>query len=583
MVLSQFLDKRTTWYMAVLAFFAFAFVLRCYQISEPSVWMDEDHQATRVIQSLGTGFFSGSSTIFASKQQQPPLGYLIEGVGVTNFGVTPFGIRVHAAFLGAVTGGVFLFLLTMIFPSGYKWYLLLLALILSFHPLLLRYSQEARPIAAGIIFGSLYLYVLLRFVFTAQYPIMSDAITAFLLLVVAQTIFMLSTGFQPIALSFCLSLSLLFYVVFKKGLRKRSFWAGVGSVVSVGLFYPVQSYINKQAGHYVNEEVQSNSIFYYIDQILSTDFPIIPFERYKWFWEVLTGLPFWPTFSVFIVLFLIVLFSRKMRNRHIFIFLSINCLIFPIIFYAIFESFVDYKILPRYILVALPVYLTTIGAMYFSVLMFYLREESKWPAKTCAMLNKYRKDRQTIFAILCLFLLVPAFIFVDKAPSALGAPKRDWAKLYSLFSDPTCSSNGDVAFAINLIPEGRWGPGFYSTRFYYLDNKLVKLVSTGSRNVNKIYGALCNGSLDNSKHIYLCFIKGSSYIRKHLRLWENNETIETMFLRGISIVRINVNDKLPNKALLEFFDPWVDKLPTTPATDHIYHLTKQIREHSSQI
>jgi len=577
--MTQFSNTNLKWYVAVLALLVFAFLVRCYKINEPSVWMDEDHQAIRVIQSLKTGYFSGQSIIFSVKQQQPPLGYLMEGIGVTNFGVTPFGIRVHAAFLGALTVGVLLFLLTMLFPPQYKWYILLMVLIFSFHPLLLRYSQEARPIAVSIFFGSIYLYALLRFVFIVQHAVFSEGIIDFLLLVIAQTMFMLSVGFQPIALSFCLSLTLLLFVLCSKKFRKKSFLAGIGSMLSLGLFYPVQAFINNHAGHLLNEQVQSSNLSYFIDRFLTNQFPIIPFEKYKWFWEVLTGIPFWPTFVLFICIFLIIFFSKKMPNRDLLIFLGINCILFPIIFYSLFESFIDYRIMQRYILSALPVYVITIGSMYFSILVFYLGG-SWWPQKIKADFHKYEKGRRILFALLFLLFMVPAFVFLDKAPSALGAPKREWNKLYSLFSDPKLSSKGDVAFAINLVPEGKWGPKFFSEKFYYLDNQLVKLIPTGSRNVEKIYDVLCKGDLDSARHIYLCFIYGHNYIRENLSLWKNRESMDIICLNGITVARLSVSDKQPSKALLEFFGPWVDNLPPQPTTDHIYSLANKIKQGS---
>jgi len=580
MGITEFSNKKYTWYMAVLTLLVFSFLLRCYKINEPSVWMDEDRQATYVIQSLKTGYFSGQAAIFSAKQQQPPLGYLLEGIGVTNFGVTPFGIRVHAAFWGALTVGVFLLILTILFPTQYKWYLFCLTLFFSFHPLLLRYSQEARPVAVGIFFGAIYLYMLLRFVFAKQYINVSDGIIEYLLLIVTQTLFMLSLGFQPIAISFCFGLILLLFFLFNKPLRKKCFLAATASILSLILFCPIQIFIYSKAEHYTNSQAQSHTgILYFFKQIFTNDLSIIPFERYKFFWKILTGLPFWPTFVFFIILFLIILFTKKIKNKDMLIFLGINCIVFPIIFYFIFESFINYRITQRYILVAVNLYLVTLCSMSFSVLVAFFGKQF-WDEKRGSGFQGYFKSFRIIFILLFLVLLIPGYHFTDRFNSVLGAPKRDWKQLYALFSNSKISSKGDVAFAMNLRAEGKWGPGFYSKRFYYVENQLVKTFTTGNRNVGVIYDLLGKGGLNKAEHIYLCFITGSDYIRDNKDVWKYKENIEIISLKYMTIIKIKKNGKTSRQALLEFFNPWVNKLPPQPITEHIYKLTNRINQYN---
>ena len=87
--------------------FMIAFLMRLYNIEYRDVWMDEDRQSGYAAQ----GPFDLDITQKAAAQCQPPLDPFIQSIGISNFGINEMGIRIHTAFLGALTVLLFYILL----------------------------------------------------------------------------------------------------------------------------------------------------------------------------------------------------------------------------------------------------------------------------------------------------------------------------------------------------------------------------------------------------------------------------------------------------------------------------------------
>src|SRR6187551_919384 len=214
---------RAAWrYLVPLGLFVVALAIRLYGIENRSIWMDEDHQARCILR----GKFDLSMLTRSAEQQQPPLDYYLEYLGFEWFGVTPLGARFHAAVLGSLTVLVVYLLLRRVFES--RLTILLGTLLALLHPLMLYYSREGRPIACGVFFAVLVLYLLHWFMY-GEGSVYLLLLRGGLLGIVACG-FMLAVGFQPLIFLASTGLALT-PALFVSRLR----WRALGAMLCIAL------------------------------------------------------------------------------------------------------------------------------------------------------------------------------------------------------------------------------------------------------------------------------------------------------------------------------------------------------------
>lgn len=83
-----------TWLVFLLVFFVSLF-MRINQISARNIWMDEDAQARRV----QAGPFDLGLIGEAATQQQPPIDYYLEAIGLSFFGLNELGVLFYLLFI----------------------------------------------------------------------------------------------------------------------------------------------------------------------------------------------------------------------------------------------------------------------------------------------------------------------------------------------------------------------------------------------------------------------------------------------------------------------------------------------------
>lgn len=207
--------------------FITAFYARFCDISYRSLWMDEDFQA----QTSALGVFNPLIAKGAFLQDQPPIDYYLQAMGIVCFGYNEVGIRIHAVLAGALASVLFFILVARHYNV---WSALVGYVLFAFNPWLLRYSVEARPYSTGILFSVIFIVGFHSF-------FRSDRLRNFLLFTLSQFLFLCAIGFQSILLIGCFCLASLFSLsVFETLRKKRKVFAAVAStVLSVILFSPV--------------------------------------------------------------------------------------------------------------------------------------------------------------------------------------------------------------------------------------------------------------------------------------------------------------------------------------------------------
>ncbi len=118
-----------------------ALALRFYRINDRLVWLDEDSQA---FSSWGT---PNSFLVAASKEQQPPLNYILEGLALKTFGYWPWVCRLQSLIFGTLTvPAIYLFLRNLNLST---FAVTFGAALCAFGYPFLYFSREGRPYAAA--------------------------------------------------------------------------------------------------------------------------------------------------------------------------------------------------------------------------------------------------------------------------------------------------------------------------------------------------------------------------------------------------------------------------------------------------
>jgi len=196
--MKKILNNKLLLALLLLVLFLLAFAVRFKDVSSRSVWMDEAYQA----QHASLGIFGRELMVKAATQEQPPLDYCLQWVGISLFGFSEIGIRIHAVLMGAFA--CVLFFVFLLRHYGIQSSLLGYVLF-TFNPWLIRYSTEGRPYSAGVFFAVLFIFIFHEYVKKRN-------LKTFLLFCLAQFLFLVSVGFQSILLIFLFALISVFLV-----------------------------------------------------------------------------------------------------------------------------------------------------------------------------------------------------------------------------------------------------------------------------------------------------------------------------------------------------------------------------------
>ncbi len=142
--------------LTLLVIFAVGAVLRCYRLGQNSLWIDE-------IASLETArerFWTIPAAALRQDAFEPPLYFLLLHIVAGHFGDGETALRVASAISGTLTIPLVWFLVWEL--SRERQVATLAATFLALNPLHLWYSQEARPYALMMFFGTAALVALAR-------------------------------------------------------------------------------------------------------------------------------------------------------------------------------------------------------------------------------------------------------------------------------------------------------------------------------------------------------------------------------------------------------------------------------------
>jgi len=420
-----------------------AVVPRLWGLEDRCVWMDEDRQA---------GCSNGEIFAFdvcdkAAAQQQPPLDYHLENISIHNFGLTPTGIRLNAALLGSLAVLAF-FLVASRFARSTAA-LAAGTLLMAFHPLLLFYSQEARPVSLAVLAAVLCAGAILSFF--AGRGDREAWVRRALVLLAAEMAFLLSVGLQPIAFLGAACLAAAPGLLIRR-YRARVLGLWAVTAVAVALYLPVAVNLldNTRTIARVGGDLAG-----VLEGIASR------WGEIRWGFVVEAHFRlFAPVLPLLAAAGLLcgIGWARGelgLETRFALASMSIFAVSFPFVFAVLYYTNAGkYEIVPpRY-------YLTMVPPV---ILLFTLAGD-----RALRVLSwLWARRRVLAGASLAVLLLCAAWAVWGTGRDLaveMSTKRRDWRGLYELFSK---EESGGVAYTLNFVGPGQWSPGFWSRRFYY--------------------------------------------------------------------------------------------------------------------
>jgi 4-amino-4-deoxy-L-arabinose transferase-like glycosyltransferase len=426
------------WFLVIVAF---AFALRASGIHSRSIWNDEDHQARRSL----VGPFGFALPLESAVQEQPPLDYLLESIALRNFGVTEVGARITAALTGSLAAGLLFFLLRSLTRNG--WIAILGALLLAVQPMAVRYGHEGRPISTGVFFSVATLWCIYLALSEERFDL-----RRFLFMMAIQTLFLLSTGLQPVVFLASTSLALVpFLAVRPLRLRILGVWGSAG--LALLLASPLL-WVTVEAGRPYLKLGDSSAVLTALMDATS----LASFKECGSFINSLFE-GWWPAFVGLLVLAVIGWRMTRRRDGYdrfqaqFAVFLLLVLVLFPFIFTVVFNSLVRWAMNARY-------YLT-----YATIIITGLALGAYFARPVIAALFARHKVLGMATGLLMGMLFAHGLYSWDSKLTALAAYRgHNWEGLYALFQKEQRPSS---AYLINLVPPKKFSPGFYSMQFYY--------------------------------------------------------------------------------------------------------------------
>jgi 4-amino-4-deoxy-L-arabinose transferase-like glycosyltransferase len=593
MKLNKLFTRHKTVVLIVLFFVALA--VRVYRIDSKNVWMDESYQARLA----DTNPYNFDLAARASKNCQPPLDYFIQSILIKNFGCSEIGIRLHAAILGTFTVIFFFLLLVRIRIKGPA--IFLGTLVFVFHPLLIHYSQEGRPISTAVFFSVLYLFFLVELFQTTS----SDRplIQTFAVLTLIQIGFFLSVGFQPVIFLLVSSICLIPYLAVKEK-RLRVLIVYLSSMLAFLISFPIIHMTIRSGVGY--QFIKQDSFLDMIKPVLQNISNITLDSVLHFYHVILEDYVFF--FIVVIIIGIIgFILSSLYRNFHfaagfrtrlhlganenlhkrtaqhrgsarravsskkrdymfVVSYFTMFFLIYPWVYAIVFTALIPRKLLPRYYLTFAPVcFILMITAIYFIIDML-IKPVSfpKW------------------LSYIIVILLVPLFIYsfvlnVTAVSKFYHMKKTEWKKMYDIFRYD--SEPGDIAYMLNLVNIDRYSPDFRAKNIYYPVIQMRPVILKHARNIPN---DLRNREVwQQKKNIYIATRYGSGKIKKSF--FTGVENIDVFLFKGITLIRIKKSSSRPKDDLISLLRALKANLPGHESNYLLYEIIIRIDLYSGNI
>lgn len=539
-----------------LLIFISALGLRLFHLDYRDAWMDELAQYSYTQK----GTFNPSITTDAATQGQPPLDASLQTLGLLNFGTNETGLRCHAAGLGALSILFFFLLLNhlthSLFPST------IATLFLTFHPWLIRYSQEGRPISTTITMSIIYLSILFFFLKKNQSPLHTapppPPLTSSLLILISfQTWFILSAGFQPLIfiLTSCLALLPL---LFSKTFRRPTLFILLSVPLSFLIAYPIlKTSIDLNANLYLQTYSPLEKTLSIFNHLFS-----IPLHDYLDFFQPLTHYFHWLFLLTLIpgIIGLIDTIRHKTMNitSAAFIYFLIFVPTFPLLFYSTFTTLIKTKIKTRYFLSFTPALAALLALSLFFTLHAFLP----------VIKNKIKTHRAKLWNISTLTYTIITFLFIlaffsnwGKLEDLYKSKNREWNKVYELFSN--YSTPHDQAYVMNLSPPGQWAPLSFPNKEFYLNKTNSYPITIALKDQNALasdYPGFLNPNFQGN--IFIVFIYGEEKLKPSL--FKNLPFIRFYPFYRLPVIQVLNQGQLPQH-LTQLFLHLCDHLPIHPS------------------
>lgn len=530
--------------------FIAAFVLLFPNIANRDIWGDEDYMTSL---SQG-GFWDLGIPENSSNMQQPPFPLILQGLGISNIALSETGIRIHSVLLGALSVFLFFLLIKKFVQNRYIVYMMVFLFMFNSHFYL--YSRVGKPAANTIFYALLYLLLLFRIMENDSDK--TQRYWPYILLIIVQTWFLLSEGFQPTVFLLVAGITLLPFLFYKK-YRTKIIVVYLTGLVSLAMIIPFlyMNITNSKAHNYIAKPDTSGVVKKILQLLFSFDSTTYSFyingllNRYVLF---------------FIITLLLGVVGRiyhyrkqsKISNNKTFpyfLYFFIFAVIYPQVFHATFESTIIYPVQTRYFISTMPVIMSLMALSAFYGYRLLLDLVKIKPGLRLKYLP------HAIFVI----LLIGSFVWnFPNLVSAYSAKHHEYRKLYDLFKYE--SRPGDIAYIYNLVPPGKWAPdAFYSCKYYYTDKNLQYVVLKNSIPIMKDYPAILSGQQRGD--IYIVFITGQEKLKS--KFFRDMEYIRPYSFNKIFVARIYDNGVLA-KNILNFFRRIKDEIRETVNNLELY-------------
>lgn len=407
--------------------------LRFYHLSTPSIWLDEDNQARVAVRHNPENIWNT-----AAAQQQPPLDYYFSAASLKTFGFNEFGLRFPAALLGSFAPVLLFMLLRRLqFQHSVSF---CAAAILTVQPWFISYSQEGRPIMAGIFFSLVYFYALRA---ALEQPGDLKRLAGLLLSIL---LFLHTVTYHPVVVIAATSLCVVL------ALGKDLGWRGllrlaVAHALAALLFLP--TFLNV-LDHSRGQQSRNGASPLNWGRFREV------FDNYEWITDHVTLIYF-----AIAALALVAAVHRPHDKPRFERLWTLLALVFPLLYTLGFVVFIRREpFAARYLLMHIPMLLIA-----WALLMERLK----------------RRMPATALIVMGCFVFATSLQFYRSAPK-LYAHKilgvADWRAVFDYFrSHP--EQNG-VAYYFSGNPPGEWAPdGLIATEFYYRDptHRRVRAIS----------------------------------------------------------------------------------------------------------
>ena len=527
---TQRLLRRRRFYIAGVLFAA-ALLLRLYHLDYRSIWMDEDRQAA-----IAGGGINVDLFFRAAGQQQPPLDYAAEKLGLMIFGWTEIGARVHAALWGAGASALFFLLLRSLALHPAAQLLGTAAFVMN--PLLVRYSQEGRPISCGVFFAVVWLTSLMKMLRTKPAASFGKRLLQQRGLFGATLLFLFSVGFQPPVFLSTATVALLGTTAVSPRLRRS-----IGAMlVSIGIAFiaalPVLLLTLREGASYMNGDSPLDKLTAVAEHL--ADFPVT--DYLKRLYELVGSL--WAV-AVICIPAGIAAIIRAVRRGHlcrfersVLLFSAIFIFAYPVLLNGLYFGLVKrHGLEARYYLTAVPPLL-----LFFSVLASYGAGLFAAALRAGTPLRKAVTIAVTVAAMIGFF--VPTTSVLQTRYKMRG--RTDWRGFYTeIKKDPKAFG---TAYLMNLVPPKRWAPvRFYATRFYYRtkDKHPIAL-----KMVDAMIGDLYRDALVSGADVYWAIPYGHDALKK--RMFKKS-SVDCFGFKRLTVLHLRIKDN-PVAEVLALFD-----------------------------